>query len=175
DSENDTISTEDFAEATAAGFYTLIVTDAENGCSASIEIEVESNAEFPEAIAEAGDILDCNILETTLDGSGSEEGVNIFYEWQNPDGDSIANGLQAVVTAPGIYTLIVFNNENGCSSTAQVEVFQNTEPPLADAGEDQLITCDEPLATLDGSGSTGQNLTFEWTNSDDEIVSNSAT
>src|SRR5690606_20911689 len=59
DSENDTISTEDFAEATAAGFYTLIVTDAENGCSASIEIEVESNAEFPEAIAEAGDILDC--------------------------------------------------------------------------------------------------------------------
>src|SRR5690606_10463095 len=56
----------------------------------------------------------------------------------------------------------------------QVEVFQDTEPPLADAGEDQLITCDDPTATLDGSGSAGQNLTFEWTN-ENEIVGDSAT
>ena len=35
-------------------------------------------------------------------------------------------------------------------------------PPTADAGDNALLTCDISVVQLQGSGSNGNNLTFEW-------------
>ena len=85
--------------------------------------------------------------------------------------------MQVIVNTPGIYTLIVFNNDNSCSSSADVEILQNIESPIAVAGNDQIITCDETEVTLDGSESniSSVNLSFQWTNSNGDNISKSAT
>ncbi len=172
--ENDEIISNDTSiDVTAAGIYTLLVSNTTNACTNVSTIEIEINAELPTAIIEPADSLNCNNTEATLDGTGSSEGVNIIYEWQNPLGDSIANVLQTSIDAPGVYTLIVFNTENGCSASASLEVFQDIETPIAVAGEDELITCDESTVTLDGSASSIGlgSLSFQWTNSNNQIIS----
>ncbi len=172
--ENDEIISNDTSiDVTAAGIYMLLVSNTTNACTNVSTIEIEINAELPTAIIEPADSLNCNNTEATLDGTGSSEGVNIIYEWQNPLGDSIANVLQTSIDEPGIYTLIVFNTENGCSASASLEVFQDIETPIAVAGEDELITCDESTVTLDGSASSIGlgSLSFQWTNSNNQIIS----
>jgi hypothetical protein len=153
-----------------------LLTNAVNGCTSTSQIEVETNMDLPTAIAETTDLLDCNNFEATLDGNGSSQGINFVYEWQNPSGDSIANVLQTSVGLPGIYTLIVFNTENGCSTSASVEIEQDIATPIAVAGNDELITCNESVFTLDGSASSGPGtLTFQWTNSNNQIIAGSPT
>ncbi len=172
--ENDEIISNDTSiDVSTAGIYTLLVSNTTNACTNVSTIEIEINAELPTAIIEPADSLNCNNTEATLDGTGSSGGANIIYEWQNPLGDSIANVLQTSIDAPGVYTLIVFNVENGCSASASLEVFQDIETPIAVAGEDELITCDESTVTLDGSASSiglGE-LTFQWTNSNNQMIS----
>ncbi len=173
DENDEVISNDTSIDVSAAGIYTLLVSNTTNGCTNVSTIEIEINAELPTAIAETSDLLNCNNTEAALDGTGSSEGANIIYEWQNPLGDSIANVLQTSIDAPGVYTLIVFNVENGCSASASLEVFQDIETPIAVAGEDELITCDESTVTLDGSASSIGlgSLSFQWTNSNNQIIS----
>ena len=44
---------------------------------------------------------------------------------------------------------------NGCTGTDTVEVFDDTVPPVAEAGPDKEITCDTTSVTLEGSASGG--------------------
>ncbi len=176
DEDDEVISNDTSIDVTTAGIYTLLVTNTANGCMNASIIEIEEDTEVPTAIIEPIDNLNCNNTEETLDGNGSSQGINISYEWQNPSGDSIANVLQTVVDAPGVYTLIVFNVENGCSTSSSVEIFQDIEMPVAVAGEDELITCSESTMTLDGSASSSSGtLTFQWTNSNNQIISDTET
>src|SRR5690606_18874694 len=75
---------------------------------------------------------------------------------------------------PGVYTLIVFDTDNNCQSQDEVIVLQNTQTPQADAGEEQVLTCDETLVTLAGTGSGGDDLSFEWFDEDQFSIANSA-
>ena len=54
-------------------------------------------------------------------------------------------------SVPGVYTLIVTNIDNGCTAIASVEIFEDVATPLADAGQDGILTCDITEITLDGS------------------------
>src|SRR5690606_2305349 len=55
---------------------------------------------------------------------------------------------------------------------ASVVVNQNLDTPSADAGTGGILTCDTDEISLDGSGSTGQKLTFEWYNNVPVLVGN---
>ncbi|MFT5265829.1 MAG: gliding motility-associated-like protein [Polaribacter sp.] len=60
------------------------------------------------------------------------------------------------------YTLVVTNQNNGCSSSDQVIVSQDIIAPIADAGNDGTITCINDTYELDASNSTGDNLAYSW-------------
>ena len=49
---------------------------------------------------------------------------------------------------------------------------QDIDPPLADAGESQTLTCAETDVTLTGSGSNGTNLSFEWFDENNISIAN---
>lgn len=148
----------------APGTYTLVVTDTDNGCTAMVQVDVPEDLEEPEAIA-LGGYLDCNFEEITLDGSQSTNGSFISYQWVTTTGNFVSgqNTPFPVVDAPGNYILIVINDENGCTNSTSVDVSQDIEEPVVEAGPNQLLTCLVTETFLDGSSTplTGNN-SFEW-------------
>ncbi|MFK8101083.1 MAG: gliding motility-associated C-terminal domain-containing protein [Saprospiraceae bacterium] len=148
-----------------SGTYTITVTDPVNGCSATDDVEVTQDAGFPTASAGADMDITCLVTCVTLDGSGSDSGAGITYTWTGPGIDATnENDQSPTVCTAGTYSLVVNNTNNGCTATDAVDVILNNTNPVASAGADMTITCNDPCVTLDGSGSdSGADITYTWT------------
>ncbi|HVU99604.1 MAG TPA: T9SS type A sorting domain-containing protein [Puia sp.] len=111
------------AETELPGAYTLLVTNPANGCSASTGTTVLADTVTPAGVTASNNgPLNCNTTSVTLSSSSTTPGVD--FTWVTPDNNFIA-GSSAVVTAPGIYTIVVTNDGNGCSSQATTTVIRN--------------------------------------------------
>lgn len=153
-------------EISEPGEYYLEVVDIQNGCIGNQSITVQGNFEYP--MAEAGDsqLLTCKNTKVFLNGSASSPGSKYAYQWTTVDGNILANAttLSPTVDRKGIYLLSVSNKTNGCTSIDSVEVKEDRNPPVVDAGEDQQLDCNIPEVFLDGSASSGNgaNLRYTW-------------
>ncbi len=150
----------------APGTYVLEVFNADNGCTQTAEVVLGQNLQPPVfSIAEPG-ILNCATeqLALSVEVSGPA-GATFAYAWSSPDGQIVsgADGPQPLVSASGTYQVLVTNEENGCQDTASVQVMQDITPPLAEAGISVEITCDQPVVSLNGSGSSvGSSFAYTW-------------
>jgi hypothetical protein len=145
------------------GLYVLTVTNTENTCTATDQVNVTTDLVDPIADAGTGQTIDCVILTADI-GGNSSSGANFSYLWTGP-GINSGNASLATTTISeaGIYTLLVTNTLNGCTATEDVLINTNALPPTALAGNDGLLTCTNPTAILDGSGSSiGPNMTVFW-------------
>jgi hypothetical protein len=150
------------------GLYTLVVTDANNGCSNSGSVNVGQNVALPNANAGIDLTITCASAATgvTLNSAGSSTGPSFSYLWSGP-GITPANQTQPnpTVLVAGVYTLVITDSANGCSSSDSANVAADQNLPTPNAGADQTITCATPSVTLDGSGSSapgGGTLTYAW-------------
>ncbi|MFN0217105.1 MAG: T9SS type A sorting domain-containing protein [Saprospiraceae bacterium] len=158
------------------GNYTLTVTD-QNGCTATKAPNVFLDAVAPLASAGPDLLLTCAVLQMNLDGSASSTGPNFTHQWTTVNG-SIVNGANTpipVINAPGIYTLIVTNHINGCTSTDVVVVTEDVFGPLISVGPDLELPCNGGVLTLPVFGPGGPNFTFVWTTLDGSILSGAST
>lgn len=150
---------------TAAGTYTLLVTNIANGCTSTGSATVTTNASLPTAIAVPSGIITCSVQQIILNATGSSNGPNFTYNWGTLNGQ-ITGGqgtVQATATKAGQYTLLVTNTTNNCTATFNVDVDADLTPPVADAGQGQILDCTQPSLALDGTGSsTGANYTYAW-------------
>jgi hypothetical protein len=150
---------------TAAGLYTLTVTNTTNGCTSTAAATVNSSANLPTAVAVPGGIITCTNTQVTINGGGSTTGASISYQWGTLGG-SILSGqgtLQAVVGAPGQYTLLVTNSANNCTATFNVVVAADLAPPTVEAGNQSVLLCSQPTMNLNATGtSTGSQFTYQW-------------
>ncbi|MEM8909753.1 MAG: hypothetical protein AAGD05_18030, partial [Bacteroidota bacterium] len=145
------------------GIYTLIVTDAANGCTAQTTISVDQNIAQPLPDAQAQGTLTCVNNSVDLDASGSSGAATLDYEWLDASNNSIGTGTSIAVATPGIYNLVVTNPANGCSASTTVEVIEEVDLPLPDAQVSGLLTCADLQATLDASNSTVTGaIAYEW-------------
>ncbi|MDW8231106.1 MAG: hypothetical protein RMJ33_14835, partial [Saprospiraceae bacterium] len=115
----------------ATGTYTLVVTNTQNGCTASASAAVTADNSLPVANAGPADTLTCATTQLTLDGTASSQGADFAYTWTGPGIVSGANTLTPVVNQPGTYTLQVLNTGNGCSATSNVVIPADVTPPTA--------------------------------------------
>jgi hypothetical protein len=165
--------------ADAPGTYNLLVTNIQNGCTATDNVSIGIDANVPTASAEVNGQLSCAVGELQLSGQNSTQAAGISYTWQASGGGNIvagANTLNPTVDAPGQYTLQVLNTVNSCQAFSTVEVLENLTPPDADAGNPAILSCSTPVITLDGSGSsTGSNFSYNWTTTDGNILSGADT
>ncbi len=159
----------------AAGTYTVVVTDPANNCTATTLVTVAANQTPPTAVAAPPAVLTCQFPEITLNGNGSSSGPEFEYDWNGPGIVSGENTLNPVVDAPGAYTLTVTNTDNGCTKTVTVNVTSNQNFPLANAGPANLLNCLHPTVQLQGQASNGANFTFTWTASPGNFVSGQGT
>jgi gliding motility-associated-like protein len=116
-----------------------------------------------------GGILNCIYTTVTLNGTSSDAGA---YQWTGPHLFSTAS-LVTMVSDSGWYNLTA-DFPKQCSVTDSVFVNQDNDIPMANAGADQLIDCNHAQVLVDGSGSTGNNLLFLWTDDKGVIISKQA-
>lgn len=166
------------AEVDMPGDYVFTVTDTETNCSTSETISISSNFDTPTADAGPDLNLDCTSTFIELDGNNSPSGSGISYNWTTADGNILAgaNTLTPSVNEPGTYTIMVIDDESGCAGTDDMIVGLDMEPPVTDAGPDQVIGCTGSEVNLDGTGSeTGDGLVIGWSSPDGNIVSGETT
>jgi gliding motility-associated-like protein len=104
---------------------------------------------------------------------GSSQGNNISYFWEGPAGGIIsgADAISATVQLPGLYSLIVVNEGNGCSNVATALVMQNITAPTVNLPEEVFLSCLELTALIQPiEVSQGSNFNYEWSTPDGNIV-----
>lgn len=149
-----------------SGTYTLLVTNIVNFCTATAQVYVALDGDFPVANAGIDRTLTCAIDTLLLDGSQSQTGPGITYSWTGP---GIVAGQQNMMSplihASGAYTLVVTNTNNGCSKIDVVNVNEDYVPPIANAGPDQIITCANSTTGVplnSSASSSGPDYAIQW-------------
>lgn len=124
---------------TSGGTYVLVVSDSANGCVASDQATVSEDYSQPTAVLAVGSVLTCDTETTTVSATITPGGATYTYLWQTTDGliQSGAGTSQIVAARPGIYTLYVTSQVNGCRDTVSIEVI----------GDDNIITEIETAVT----------------------------
>ena len=151
------------------GWYFLVVTDTENGCTAVDSVQVTADSDLPVADPGENQTLTCSEETALLDGSNSSSGSTIGYQWLDSQGSVISNDMSATVQAAGNYTLVVTDTGSGCSSSATVLVALDTLPPAAHAGVDITLTCFQSVAVLGETAASGLPLSYQWFNGSNPI------
>jgi len=157
----------------AAGMYILTVTNAATGCAASDTVEVTQDATLP-MVTLSGDLqVGCTDSDTIQITGNATMGNNIVYTWTTDGGEIIGDTttLATMIVGVGTYTLTATDTLNSCSASASLMVTAVT-PPTVDAGIDGgVLDCANESLVLDGSGSIGTNLIFEWATTNGNIAS----
>ncbi|HLA60210.1 MAG TPA: PKD domain-containing protein, partial [Puia sp.] len=161
--------------------FSLKVTD-NSGATSSDVISVTVNpAANISPVANAGSSKSITLPtnSTTLDGSLSADpdGNISSYSWaqiSGPGSSTITNGNTSVVTVDDLvagqynYELTVTDNM-GATAKSRVKITVSNsgiQPPVANAGADQVITLPVSSVTINGSGSSassGSIVSYTWT------------
>jgi gliding motility-associated-like protein len=155
-----------------SGSYELTVTNTQNNCSTTEEIEVFDYILNPNVNLSAPSDLNCQVTEVELNTTVSSGGTFTFV-WSTDTGNFTGdeNTLTPTLDAPGNYTILVTNTINNCSTTESVFVDQDINIPVADAGPPGTLTCSDPIYQIDASGSTsGSGIEYSWSYTDGNIT-----
>ncbi len=148
-----------------ADTYILLVTNRDNGCSATDSLQILLNEATPIVFAGFDTLLNCLVTNIRLEPQVI--GNNLRYQWTTPDGN-ITSGSDTpnpVVSAPGAYILMATDTNSGCSAQDTLVVGQNTFPPTAVIADAASLNCTNDIVSLDARNSlsqTGASLTFRW-------------
>jgi len=152
-------STNENPVVTAPGQYAVLVTDPATGCAATVVATVVQSGGLPQASPAASGDLTCTVSQVTLTANPDNQGYT--FAWSGPNGFTSTNE-NPVVTAPGLYSVVVTNPATGCNSTATATVVQSDNLPQASPMAQGVLTCIVTqvviMANPDMAG-----YTFAWT------------
>ena len=149
---------------TAAGTYTAVVRDIISGCEIRTPFSVSLNTTAPvPSIFASTQTLSCLNPQTTLVGFSNVQNVN--FNWTFAATPGSANGHTVNVSTSGvttnsvigIYTLTATDNNNLCSGSTNITMYQNTFLPNAiiTNTSNSQITCLAPFLLLNNVSTTG--------------------
>lgn len=163
-----------FPAVDVAGTYVLTVINTPLGCaSVPATVIVEDNTALPAVVLQALDVLDCVTASVIIDGTDSESGSNISYQWFNAD-MTLISGAQSPtlsVSSAGNFFLLVTNSTSGCTALGSALVEENYTYPNAEAGSPRHLDCDTPTVALGGNASPAPAISYNWTTPDGSILS----
>ncbi|MCE3227642.1 MAG: large protein, partial [Bacteroidetes bacterium] len=138
------------------GTYNYTVTDQTSGCATTGAVNVTQNTTAPGASINAPSVLNCNTTSQNLVGN---PGSGVTYNWTGPSGFTSTNGSPNI-TLGGTYNLTVTSTFNGCTSTANTSVTQNTTAPSASINAPTVLNCTNTAQNL--VGNPGSGVTYTW-------------
>lgn len=134
----------------APGCYTLIVTSAVNGCTATANSCITQNTTSPSSNAGLDQSLTCASPTVTLNGTSVPSSCTPVWTGGVASG---SNSFNATASSAGDYTLTVTNPANGCSATDVVQVTANASIPTITISVSNTLTCANTTATISASSS----------------------
>jgi len=142
----------------AAGIYTLIVTNPANSCTAQQTVTVASNTTAP-SVTSAGGSLNCNFASVNLIGISPPGNAMVW------NGGTLVNAANpAIVTTPGTYTVTATDAVNDCTASTTVQVTSSPNPTLST--DKTTGTCQgESQGTLSGNSTGNGTVTYNWSDS----------
>lgn len=143
------------ASVSAAGTYSVVVTDPATGCTGTASATVTQNVTVP-SITAAGGTITCADASVTLTGSSTQ---NVTYAWSGPGGFT-SNQQNPETSVAGDYILVVTSTANGCTNSADAPVTQDLAPPDIDVSGGSL-DCANTEAVLIGASSS--DVAYAWT------------
>lgn len=150
---------------TAPGTYIFVVTNMMNGCAASDTLLVTQDTDISGLLIDPAEVLTCTRQQVTLQGVANEP-TGLVFSWTGPVGGIVSGDetLMPVVQQPGWYVLSVTDPVNQCSALDSVLVSQDVNPPVIVIAPQGQLDCNNPVLTLDasGSGPTGR-IQLNWT------------
>lgn len=149
-----------FALAGAPGLYQLRVRNTANGCEATSTTTVFENNSPPNVEAGPGQELNCAEPQVLLDGSSSDSGVTLHYQWSGPCLLLPPDTSRMLVDCPGVFYLSVTNSASGCVGVDSVVVSRDDLLPLALLPDTVRLSCQDGTAVIDASASEGE--LFQW-------------
>ncbi len=160
-------------EIDAAGTYSLMVTNNENGCIVEESIVVSANKISPSFQIVEPNILSCdrNAVSINADLEGAEEDYSIVWETTAGNFLENRNTLNPVVDQPGVYTIKITDTENFCESEEQVTILLDTLSPNIEAGDPAIFTCDITQMNLNATIRDNRIYNYQWTTEDGNILS----
>lgn len=149
------------------GLYVLVVTKLTTGCTKTDIVMVSQNTTLPTANAGSDTLITCakpNGIRLSAAASTTASGGGFSRNWEGPDIDATNRALmKPMVSRPGLYTLTITDNQNGCTDSDEVIVEADPDRPLSNGGPDQHWSAANPSVTLDGSGSSsGPDFQYTW-------------
>jgi len=146
------------------GTYILSNCNTVTGCCDKDTVAVGLNKNQPRADAGEMKFLSCDTTSVELGGPLTSSGINVIYEWSGPGiNQSNENVKMPEVGLPGQYFLRVVDTVSFCESIDGVIISTRGSIPVASAGADMVLTCDNPTVTLDSDASSaGPNVDFTW-------------
>jgi surface protein len=139
----------------APGEYTVLVTHTISGCSSTTSVLIEDTSVLPVLVINSTPNTYCvgangeaSVIAST---PGGEPVGGYSYQWEDAGGPisgATSNTLSNVTG--GTYTVLVTNNDTGCTSVIAVEVFQATVDIFLPPTIGTIIqpTCDIPTGSV---------------------------
>jgi len=145
------------ADLSAAGTYTVELTNTTTGCASSATTDVVIDATPTVSASNTGDYCEGEDVEISATGTGGDT-----YTWTGPDDYSATGSAQTIASATtaadGIYEVTYENSTTGCFATAQTSVVVNPNPTLSASNTGDY--CPDDLIQLNAEGSNGSS--YEW-------------
>ncbi len=148
---------------TEGGMYYLTV-NFDNGCEEIDSVLVNLDPSNPNADAGLAQSLTCNDPMLQLGGAGTSIGTQYTYVWSGPNNYSSTESNPTISEA-GMYTLIVTDIVNNCTSTASmVEIMDETTLPVAEILADpmNIIDCVISTVSLNADQTNDPSVTYNW-------------
>lgn len=152
-----------------SGFYTLLLTDGSNGCTAVDSIYVFQDTDLPQVTIVVPDSITCDKPVVTILSTWQSPHPTVSFSWTTQNGNILSgqNSANPVVNLPGIYVLAFTDETSGCVIMAQVEVISNQIKPDLTILNTPIITCLDSIVFIETTFSPSYN--YLWTTSNGNI------
>ncbi|MEM8906361.1 MAG: SprB repeat-containing protein, partial [Bacteroidota bacterium] len=160
-----------------AGLVNLLALDTISGCENTNQINITDLQDYPNVQLSPAAALTCYDPQVIIDGSASQVGTNIIYQWfdatNNIINDQSSNSL--TVANGGWYFLELQDTINGCANRDSVLVEDLMTFPLSQGVDPVNLFCGANETTLALNIDALDDLTINWSSNTGTIISGGST
>jgi gliding motility-associated-like protein len=136
--------------------YTVTVTDAGNGCTATATFFLPQNTTPPIVTIAPPATLTCLVTSIVLSATATPSTVN--YTWSNGNNGPVTI-TPITITDPNIYWVEATNPANGCTASATATIPRDTAAPVIVIAAPAVLNC-APQQTITLSATGGE--AYDW-------------